>query len=87
MLDRKYDRRGSGRERRFSLQGICLCENIVRFNSYSSPLFNYYSQVVPDDELVPTAMKMAEKIASFSRPAVVMCKVINLHQFNRRCLD
>jgi enoyl-CoA hydratase len=30
--------------------------------------------VVPNDELIPAALKMANKIASFSRPAVAMCK-------------
>jgi enoyl-CoA hydratase len=29
---------------------------------------------VPNDELVATALKMANKIAGFSRPAVAMCK-------------
>lgn len=31
-------------------------------------------RVVPNEELLPEAIKMAEKIASFSRPAVAMCK-------------
>jgi len=32
------------------------------------------SRVVPNDQLFPEAMKLAEKIASFSQPAVAMCK-------------
>lgn len=31
-------------------------------------------RVVPNDELLPAALKMANKIASFSRPSVAMCK-------------
>ena len=32
------------------------------------------AKVVPNDELLPAALKMANKIASFSRPAVAMAK-------------
>jgi enoyl-CoA hydratase len=32
------------------------------------------SRVVPNDQLMPEVLKLAEKIASFSQPAVAMCK-------------
>ena len=39
-----------------------------------SDRYGLVSRVVPADELVPTAIEMGEKIASFSKPTTAICK-------------
>lgn len=51
---------------------MCLTGNMI--DAAQAERDGLVAKVVPDDDLVPTALKMAEKIASFSRPAVAMCK-------------
>ena len=36
--------------------------------------YGLVSRVVPADELVPTAIEMGEKIATFSKPTTAICK-------------
>jgi enoyl-CoA hydratase/carnithine racemase len=51
---------------------MILTGNMI--DAYQAERDGLVCKVVPNEELMPTALKMANKIASFSRPSVAMCK-------------
>lgn len=51
---------------------LILTGNIIDAKQAES--YGLVSKVVPDDKLIDEAMKLAEKISSFSRPVIAMAK-------------